>query len=307
VALKKSLSQHLLKDKNLLNKLVKLTRIGPDDVVVEIGAGEGDLTRCIIPHAHFVHAVELDRHFKESLKLLEHLFPNVRVSFDSILNLPFRSFMKEERIKVMGNIPYNITGPILFKLLSEMDVIESAHLTMQKEVAERLVSAPCSRSYGALSVIFQLHASVSLLLKLKPAVFIPPPEVESAFVAIIFNQGRIRTHGQTRGNVSSEHGEPGTRLRVWEAPAAGYPLAGVVEGATRAPVIAPDQGLIDFIKACFRYKRKYLKHSLEPLFGKDRVHALYAFMGFEPSVRAEEIEPEAFERMHAYVENRREQ
>lgn len=255
MALKKSLSQHLLKDKNLLNKLVKLTRIGPDDVVVEIGAGEGDLTRCIIPHAHFVHAVELDRHFKESLKLLEHLFPNVRVSFDSILNLPFRSFMKEERIKVMGNIPYNITGPILFKLLSEMDVIESAHLTMQKEVAERLVSAPCSRSYGALSVIFQLHASVSLLLKLKPAVFIPPPEVESAFVAIIFNHERIK----------------------------------------------PDQGLIDFIKACFRYKRKYLRHSLEPLFGKDRVHALYAFMGFEPSVRAEELGPEVFERMHAFV------
>ena len=258
MALKKSLSQHLLKDKNLLNKLVRLTRIGPDDVVVEIGAGEGDLTRCIIPHARFVHAVELDRHFKESLGRLEHLFPNVRVTFDNILNLPLRTFVKDDRIKVMGNIPYNITGPILFKLLSEMDVIESAHLTMQKEVAERLVSAPCSRSYGAVSVIFQLYASVSLLLKLKPAVFIPPPEVESAFVAIIFNQERIK----------------------------------------------PDQGLIDFIKACFRYKRKYLKHSLEPLFGKDRVHALYAFMGFKPSVRAEEVKPEAFERMYAYVEDR---
>ena len=258
MALKQSLSQHLLKDKNLLNKLVKLAGIGPDDVVVEIGAGKGDLTRSIVPRARFVHAIELDKQFKGSLEPLEHLFPNVRVTFDSILNVSLRSFVKDEKIKVMGNIPYNITGDILFKLLSEMDVIESAHLTMQKEVGERLASKPCSRSYGALSVIFQLYASVKLLLKLKPSLFIPPPEVESVFIAITFKHDNIE----------------------------------------------PDQGLIDFIKGCFRYKRKYLKHSLEPLFGKDRVHALYTFMDFQPSVRAEEIQPEVFERMYAYVKGR---
>ncbi len=255
MALKKSLSQHLLKDKNLLNKLVKLADIGPDDVVVEIGAGQGDLTRCIIPRARFVHAIELDKQFRGSLEPLEHLFPNVRVTFDNILNLPLRSFVKDHRIKVMGNIPYNITGDILFKLLSEMDEIESAHLTMQKEVGERLVSKPCSRSYGALSVIFQRYASVRILLKLKPALFIPPPEVESVFIAIMFNHHNVE----------------------------------------------PDQGLVDFIKACFRYKRKYLKHSLDPLLGKERVQALYAFMGFQPSVRAEELQPGVFERMYTFV------
>ncbi len=258
MALKKSLSQHLLKDKNLLNKLVKLGGIGPDDFVVEIGAGKGDLTRCIIPRARFVHAIELDKQFRGSLEPLEHLFPNVSVTFDSILNVPLRSFVKDERMKVMGNIPYNITGDILFKLLSEMDVIESAHLTMQKEVGERLASKPCSRSYGALSVIFQTYASVKLLLKLKPSLFIPPPEVESLFIAIMFKHDNI----------------------------------------------GPDQGLIDFIKACFRYKRKYLRHSLEPLLGKERVQALYTFMDFHPSVRAEELEPKIYERMYAYVKDR---
>jgi 16S rRNA (adenine1518-N6/adenine1519-N6)-dimethyltransferase len=257
VALKKSLSQHLLKDRNLLDKLVKLAGIGADDVVVEIGAGQGDLTRRIIPRARFVHAIELDNQFRGSLEPLEHLFPNVSVTFDSILNVPLASFAKGGRLKVMGNIPYNITGDILFKLLSEMDVIESVHLTMQKEVGERLVSKPCFRSYGALSVIFQLYASVKLYLKLKPSLFIPPPEVESAFIGIIFN-----------------HFEAG-----------------------------PDQGLIDFIKACFRYKRKYLRHSLESLLSKERVQALYAFMGFQPSVRAEELQPETFERMYAYVKD----
>jgi 16S rRNA (adenine1518-N6/adenine1519-N6)-dimethyltransferase len=257
VALKKSLSQHLLKDKNLLNKLVKLAGIGPDDVVVEIGAGKGDLTRCIIPRARFVHAIELDKQFKGPLEALEHLFPNVKVTFDNFLNLPLRPFVKGHRIKVMGNIPYNITGDILFKLLSEMDVIESAHLTMQKEVGERLASKPCSRSYGALSVIFQLYASVKLLLKLKPSLFIPPPEVESVFMAIMFNHHNIE----------------------------------------------PDQGLVDFIKACFRYKRKYLRHSLEPLFGGERMRALYTFMDFQPSVRAEELQPGVFERMYAFVKD----
>jgi 16S rRNA (adenine1518-N6/adenine1519-N6)-dimethyltransferase len=258
VALKKSLSQHLLKDKNLLNKLVKLAGIGPDDVVVEIGAGKGDLTRSIIQRAGYVYAVELDRQFRESLDPLEHLFPNVSVTFDNILNLSLRSFAKNHSIKVMGNIPYNITGDILFKLLSEMHVIESAHLTMQKEVGERLVSKPCSRSYGALSVIFQLYASLRLLLKLKPALFIPPPAVESVFIAIIFNHNALQ----------------------------------------------PDQGLINFIKACFRYKRKYLKHSLEAFLGRERVEALYAFMGFQPSVRAEELMPEVYERMYDYVGDR---
>jgi 16S rRNA (adenine1518-N6/adenine1519-N6)-dimethyltransferase len=255
VSLKKSLSQHLLKDKNLLNKLVKLAGIGPDDVVIEIGAGKGDLTRSIIPHARFVHSIELDKQFAGSLEPLEHLFPNVSVTFDNILNLPLHSFAKSDRVKVMGNIPYNITGDILFKLLSEMDVIESAHLTMQKEVGERLASKPCSRSYGALSAIFQLYASVKILLKLKPSLFIPPPEVESVFISIIFK------HGGTK----------------------------------------PDQGLIDFIKACFRYKRKYLKQSVEPLLGRERVQALYDFMDFKPSVRAEELKPEVYERMYKAV------
>jgi len=255
VRLKKNLSQHLLKDRNLLDKLVKLADIGPGDTVVEIGAGQGDLTRSIIPRARFVHAVELDRQFREPLERLRELFPNVSVTFGNILDLSISSFAKQGRVKVMGNIPYNITGDILFKLLSEMDVIESAHLTMQKEVGERLASAPCSRTYGALSVVFQLHASVKFLLKLKPSLFIPPPEVESAFVAIIFDQGRMRA----------------------------------------------DDGLVDFIKACFRYKRKYLKHSLELLCGKEGTGALYSFMGFRPSVRAEEIEPKSYERMYAFL------
>jgi 16S rRNA (adenine1518-N6/adenine1519-N6)-dimethyltransferase len=255
VPLKKSLSQHLLKDRNLLNKLVRLAGISPEDTVVEIGAGRGDLTRCIVSHALFVYAIELDKQFKEVLESTEKAFPNVKIIFDNVLNVPLRPFVERDRIKVMGNIPYNITGDILFKLLSEMEVVESAHLTMQKEVGERLVSMPCSRAYGALSVIFQTYASVKILMRLKPSLFVPPPEVESVFVSILFNRGVSR----------------------------------------------PDQELIDFIKACFRYKRKFLRRSLEELLGRDRVQPLYEYMKFGPTVRAEELPPEAYERMHAFL------
>lgn len=235
--------------------MVRLAGISEDDTVVEIGAGRGDLTRCIASRAHAVHAIELDRQFREELTSVENMFPNVRVIFANVMHVPLHPLTKSDRVKVMGNIPYNITGDILFKLLSEMAIIESAHLTMQKEVGERLVSMPCSRAYGALSVIFQRYASVKILMRLKPALFVPPPEVESVLVSIIFNQ------------------------------AAG----------------PPDQHLIDFIKGCFRFKRKYLKRALEELAGRDRVPALYDHMNFKPSIRAEELPPEAYVRMHAFL------
>jgi 16S rRNA (adenine1518-N6/adenine1519-N6)-dimethyltransferase len=155
----------------------------------------------------------------------------------------------------MGNIPYNITGEILFKLLAEKGVVKGAHLTMQKEVAERLVSRSHSRSYGALSVIFQLHAAMKILLRIKPALFIPPPKVESAFISIVFRD---------------------------------------TEGA--------DQGLIDFVKGCFRYKRKFLRHALEDLFEAQEIEGLYRHMAFPASVRAEEIEPAGFLEMHRFME-----
>lgn len=253
--LKKSLSQHLLRDKNLLNKLVRLAEITPDDTVVEIGAGKGDLTRALVAHARFVYAVELDRQFKPFLESLEKESANLRVIFSNALDVSLASLAGNQKIKVMGNIPYHITGDILFKVLDEAEHVRSAHFTMQKEVGERLVSKHSSRSYGALSAIFQLYASVKLRMRLKPGLFIPPPEVESVFVSIDFKED----------------------------------------------MKSPDREMIEFIKTCFRFKRKYLRHSLEGYYSTDVVKSLYANMGFSPSVRAEEIEPRAYERMFRFV------
>lgn len=261
--LKKGLSQHLLKDTNLLRKMVRLAGIGGEDAVVEIGPGQGDLTRCIAEKARFVYAIEVDRAFGPFLQSVKDQFPNTEIIFSDVIAVSFSELsgrlsgnesIVEPRITVMGNIPYRITGDILFKLLYEKSCVTGAYLTMQREVAERLTSDPRSRSYGALSVIFQLYAAVRVLLTIKPGLFIPPPKVESSYISIIFDQ----------------------RLQV-------------------------DRGLVDFVKACFLYKRKYLKHSLERRFSPEQISGLYRSMEFSPSIRAEEIEPHGFRSMYEYL------
>jgi 16S rRNA (adenine1518-N6/adenine1519-N6)-dimethyltransferase len=253
-ALKKSLGQHLLKDRNLLAKMVRLAGLGEADLVVEIGPGQGDLTRCVAERTQGVYAVEKDERFRDVLAPLERELRNVRVLFSDVLKVRLSDLWPVSSFTVMGNIPYNITGEILFKLLAEKGAVRGAYLTMQKEVAERLVSRSHSRSYGALSVIFQLHAAMKILLRIKPTMFIPPPKVESAFISIVFRD---------------------------------------TEEA--------DQGLIDFVKGCFHYKRKFLRHALEDLFEAHEIEGLYLHMAFPTSVRAEEIEPAGFLEMHRFL------
>jgi len=186
--LKKSLSQHLIKDKNILNKIVRLSGINKGDVVVEIGPGHGDLTKCIAEKAGFVYAIEIDRSFKKHLDEVEKAYRNVETVFDDFLNVSISTFKADNKIKIVGNIPYKITAPILFKLINERSAIENAHLTVQREIAERIVSIPHRRTYGALSVILQLLSETKLLFILKPTVFIPPPKVDSALISITFKE-----------------------------------------------------------------------------------------------------------------------
>ena len=256
--LKKSLGQHLLKDKNLLEKMVRTAGIGPDETVVEIGPGQGDLTRFIAAKALLVYAIEIDKRFEDALALLGRELPNVRVVFSDILKVRLADLAEGRRVTVMGNIPYYLTGEILFKLLDEKACVKGAYLTMQKEVAQRIVSPTHSRSYGALSVIFRLHAAVRIRFLIKPGLFIPPPKVESAFISIVFKDAT------------------GT-----------------------------DRGLIGFVKRSFRYKRKYLRSCLAGEYAPGEIDALYSHMGFPPSVRAEEIEPEGFVEMYRFLAGRR--
>lgn len=201
--LKKSLSQHLIKDKNLLSKIVRVSNITKDDVVVEIGAGQGDLTGHIAEKAGLLYAIEFDASFRQYLELLEKRYNNVKVVYGDILKIPFLQFKKEKDIKIIGNIPYKITGPIIIKLLNERAVIDSAFLTMQKEIAQRIASSPCNRTYGGLSVSCQIFADVKVLFYMKPGVFIPPPKVDSALLSMVFKENEKGNDNELIGFVRS--------------------------------------------------------------------------------------------------------
>lgn len=189
--LKKSLSQHLIKDSNILNKMIRTAGISEDDIVVEIGPGQGDFTRCLSERVRFVYGVELDQDFKPYLEPLERERGNIRFIFGDFLRTPLSDFQDSGKIVVVGNIPYKITGPILFKIIAERDVVKSCHLTMQREIAERIVSPPFRKTYGSLSVVCQLYSHVKMEFIIRPGVFVPPPKVDSAFVSLIFKDGGI--------------------------------------------------------------------------------------------------------------------
>ncbi|MCX7966811.1 MAG: 16S rRNA (adenine(1518)-N(6)/adenine(1519)-N(6))-dimethyltransferase RsmA [Syntrophorhabdaceae bacterium] len=187
--LKKHLSQHLIKDKNLLKKMVLLSKITKEDTVVEIGAGQGDLTRYLCEYAGCVYAIEIDRSFKRHLEALLDEYKNLNLMLCDFLeiNLPkLCNDISKPKIKIFGNIPYKITAPILFKLIENRSVISDAFLTVQKEFGERLTARPSNKIYGAVSVVCQLVADIKILLKLKSHIFIPPPKVDSVFLSMIF-------------------------------------------------------------------------------------------------------------------------
>jgi len=191
--LKKSLSQNLIKDKNLLRKIVNSANITKEDIVVEIGAGHGDLSAQIAEKAGFLYTIEIDGSFSKYLDLLEEKYNNVKVVYGDCLKIPLAQFRKDRNIKVVANIPYKITGPIIFKILSERSVVDSAFLTVQKEIAQRIASNSHCKTYGAPSVDCQIFADVKVLFYIKSKVFIPPPKVDSALLSIIFKENEKET------------------------------------------------------------------------------------------------------------------
>ncbi|HPW35297.1 MAG TPA: 16S rRNA (adenine(1518)-N(6)/adenine(1519)-N(6))-dimethyltransferase RsmA [Syntrophorhabdus sp.] len=183
--LKKRLSQHLIKDRNITDKMVKLAQLKEDDIVVEIGAGHGDLTKSIAEKAGHVYAVEFDKDMIARLKTLAKKYGNITVIQEDFLKTSLLPFSADKNIIIMGNIPYKITGPIIFKLLEDRKIVSAAYLTMQAEVAGRIVSRSHKRTYGAISVVCQILCDVKILFNLQASVFVPPPKIDSAFLRMV--------------------------------------------------------------------------------------------------------------------------
>lgn len=179
---KKSLGQHFLKDRNVAARIVGSIQAGDDDRVIEIGPGTGALTGLLTRKFHDLHVYEVDL---RAIEVLEQTCPDVTVHPVSFLdaNLDLLKQGAKGNLVLVGNLPYFLTSPILFRVLDHGTLFSQAVFMIQKEVADRLVARPRTKEYGILSVQAQVLGRTRLLFPVSRHVFQPPPKVESAVIA----------------------------------------------------------------------------------------------------------------------------
>lgn len=252
---RKQFAQHWLKSEKALNEIIQASQLQSTDCVLEIGPGTGILTRRLLPLVQSLLAVEIDRDLcerltkefgrKENFLLVQGDF--LELDLPSLLK-PFPGFQKQN--KVVANIPYNITGPILEKLLGtianpNLEPYDSIVLLVQKEVAQRLAAKPGSKAFGALSVRVQYLAECELIYTVPAGAFYPPPKVDSAVVRLV--------------------------PRQFEPPA------------------TDTRRLETLVKLGFGEKRKMLRNNLQSLVERDRLSQLLEKLEINPQARAEEL------------------
>jgi len=186
----KRFGQNYLVDENILGKIADEINPSDNDFILEIGPGLGALTKHIFERAKKFSVVEIDSRVVEELS---NKFPGIEVIHKDVLDLDLQKIAerKNSKLRVVGNIPYNITSQILFKMIDNLDVIEDAVLMMQFEVAQRLNARQGTKDYGILAVIMQLFADINICFKVSPNVFYPKPKVNSAVVHIYFKDTRL--------------------------------------------------------------------------------------------------------------------
>lgn len=185
----KKFGQNYLQDKNILLKIAEEINPAPDDALVEIGPGLGALTNELTQKVNLLTAIEIDTRVAEDL---ENRFRNLKLINDDFLKIDLLSLQPEspKLLRIVGNIPYNITSPILFKLIENNLLVEDAVFMIQYEVAKRLTALKGTKDYGILAVILNYFAIVKFCFKVSPNVFYPRPKVFSAVVHIFFRHDR---------------------------------------------------------------------------------------------------------------------
>ena len=248
------MGQHFLRDLGWRKRILGTLPRDNSDTWVEIGAGHGEMTELLAANGRRVIAIEGDPKLAEALR--EKIASNaadwasVTVVASDVLNQDFRKIAGGERFRVYGNLPYYITSPILHRLFDYADQIDSIHIVIQLEVAERIVAQPGRREYGYLSAACQFYTQPRIALRLPPGAFSPPPRVDSALIAMTL---------------------PGERARL---------NIGDATNETR---------FLKFIQACFSLKRKTLRNNLRSISSEEQIHAALAAAGLRADARAEQL------------------
>lgn len=180
---KKALGQHFLTDQHTIDCIIDAVNLQPNDHVIEIGPGRGALTLPLLRQLHALTVVELDRDLILPLAHIAKPHGTLNIIHDDVLRLDFTAF-KPAPLRLVGNLPYNLSSPILFHTLSAALAIQDMHFMLQKEVVERMASLPSSKVYGRLSVMLQAKCIIEPLFTVPPEAFSPPPKVDSAVVRL---------------------------------------------------------------------------------------------------------------------------
>jgi 16S rRNA (adenine1518-N6/adenine1519-N6)-dimethyltransferase len=182
---KKRFGQNFLTDANVLHEIIRAIAPSPEDLMVEIGPGQGAMTQLLLASLRQLQVVELDR---DLVTLLQKKFSADKLLIHSgdALQFDFAPLCTDERrLRIVGNLPYNISTPLLFHLAQFAPKVIDQHFMLQKEVVERMVAEPGGRDYGRLSVMLQWRYRMELLFIVPPTAFDPPPKVDSAIVRMI--------------------------------------------------------------------------------------------------------------------------
>ena len=178
---KKRLGQHFLHDKNIINKIIKFVKPNKLDNFIEIGPGEGAITIPLTKKISKLILIEKDSSLIPILKDNLSEFQNITFINEDMLKYEFKDITKDE-IRIIGNLPYNISTEILFKIASTPLAIIDAHFMLQKEVIDRIIAKPGSKEYGRLSIMSQVYFDVKKLFEISPNAFYPKPKVQSAYI-----------------------------------------------------------------------------------------------------------------------------
>ena len=240
--------QHFLHDAGVIRRILEVVQASPDEHLVEIGPGLGALTCPLLVAVGRLQAVELDRDLIPRLETRCRGLGELQLYQADALYFNFAALRQDEhRLRLVGNLPYNIATPLLFHLLAQAGSIQDMHFMLQKEVAERLAAGPGQGAYGRLSVMVQYHCQVELLFTIGPDAFAPPPQVESAFVRLLPREQPLVAVGDERDFARLVRQAFSQRRKTLRNTLAGLLTPASIQAAGIDPGVRPETlGLAEF-------------------------------------------------------------
>ncbi|MBO6809551.1 MULTISPECIES: 16S rRNA (adenine(1518)-N(6)/adenine(1519)-N(6))-dimethyltransferase RsmA [Marinobacter] len=182
---RKRFGQNFLHDPGTIERIIRAINPKPDDAIVEIGPGLGALTEEILAVNPRLQVVELDRDLIPVLRTKFFNYPEFRIHEADALKFDFSQLMVDRPLRIIGNLPYNISTPLIFHLLSQAGVVQDMHFMLQKEVVQRMAAVPGDNNYGRLGIMTQYFCRVQPLFEVGPGAFHPAPKVDSAIVRLV--------------------------------------------------------------------------------------------------------------------------